>query len=46
MIPRLIGGEIGSNFGWHAPEMLAKAIRISQSAITVNVGAVAQRFKP
>ena len=46
LIPRLIGGEIGGQFGWHDPEMLAKAIRASQSAITVNVGAVVQRFKP
>ena len=45
-IPRQIGGEIGSYFGWHDPEMLAKAIRRSQSAITVNVAAVVQRFKP
>ena len=46
MIPRQIGGEIGETFGWHEPEMLAKALRVSQSAITVNVGAVVQRFKP
>ena len=46
LIPRQIGGEIGSYFGWHDLEMLAKAIRSSQSAITVNVGAVVERFKP
>jgi hypothetical protein len=46
LIPRQIGGEIGDQFGWHDPETLAKALRVSQSAITVNVGAVVQRFKP
>ncbi len=46
LIPRQIGGETGGYFGWHDPKTLAKAIRISQSAITVNVGAVVQRFKP
>ncbi len=46
LIPRLIGGKIGNAFGWHGPEMLAKALLASQSAITVNVGAVVQRFKP
>ena len=45
IIPRLIGGEIGDAFEWHGPEMLAKALRVSQSAITVNVGAVVQPFR-